>query len=333
MSTITMQQKNLQINPYEICKKTHSYFGIISCLSHMIVDAGAKCRERTFYTDFAIVDSPAKIRKNANATWEGLREFTGYTYQRHLFKDPAHPHAQTYNSELPTFHKLPLVTLIQKELDRRQKIVGPGKQIDPIIIVDIGYGSGLALLDMKEKWGENVFVVGYGTSALAKRGGDITSGNAELQPTYERLLGNGIHLVEGNVVDIREILKETFGKNFHADFLTLCYVAGNVHYPPFELLKKLYRVLQPPVDPKKTGGGVLLMNQFHDLIFEANQNDRLFAHLQSLGYLLENQGIKGISLQKTATHPDLPANIRTIQPEHIEGVDLLPMCLRRSIRK
>jgi len=192
--------------------------------------------------------------------------------------------SESYIDVLPTFKGKDFASLIDEEVQRReQRATLSEKPFERIVIVDIGYGMGQFLLDCKERWGDKVSLIGFGTDVYAKRG--FHDADNDIVPTYDVLINLGVNLVEGNVIDIEKRLE-----NNSADFVVASNALIYVLYPRWELLKKIYRVL------KQNGIALLDSGPYPE------GGAELEKYLEENGYLFEFTAI-GTAFKKT--NPDV----------------------------
>lgn len=198
-----------------------------------------------------------------------------------------------YIDVLPTLNGENLVDLVNAEIERRKTVDGSGK----VSIVDIGYGNGQFLLDCRKEWGAAVNLMGYGSDiyTTTNPGSMFETAAGEVPiSTKEELDENRVLLINGNVIDIRRIL----GDNF-ADFVVSSNAFEYVKYPEWELMKKIYRVLNP--------NGIALL----DFTFTASRRvDEITEYSNSKGYQIDANG-SGVAFMKT--QPDICLPIRTVQ--------------------
>lgn len=265
-------------------------------------------REESFAREFEFLNTPADTRLLAQIALECYPttrkiDYRGLTHNQFNTKE-------TYVDTLPTFHGKNIVELVDEEIRRRQESAGTDKPIEPVTIVDIGFGRGEALLEMRERWGDKVRLIGYGSKAHTET--PLMAGKLLLvPPTSRRIQRMGIEIVEGNIIDVRKNLQEVYGEEFSADFILLSNVMQYVEYPRWELLKKLYRTLRLPEKDKI--GGILLANCFGNIWYRNGKNS------ESIYSVLVNQGFdisydspkRTIALQRTIL--ELPRRIRSRQ--------------------
>lgn len=195
--------------------------------------------------------SPVNVIQNARKEFEKelVHPFT-YTAARGLrsrslnMSNGVLYELEGYLDTLPTFRGLRFDQLVKAEIMvRENKAISQNVPFEPVTIVDIGYGNGQFLLDCAEEWGNKVRLVGLGTNVYSKMDQERsfgTTGVHIIRATHQDLSDRGIELVDGNVIDIRKIFEDNF-----ADFIVSSFALQYVDYPPWELLKKIYRTLKP----------------------------------------------------------------------------------------
>lgn len=200
--------------------------------------------------------------------------------------------AEGYLDTLPTFTGLNFEQLVEAEITRREgKSRSQNIPFDPITIVDVGYGNGQFLLDCEKEWGNKVRLVGLGTDIYSKKGRRV--GTHTIRATHQDLIGKGVELVNGNVVDIRKVL----GDNY-ADIIVSSLAFEYVNYPPWELLKKIYRTLKP--------GGIALLDYSYVICHALKGAQK---YLDDHNYEFEI-GEDSVAFKKT--EPDIALPIRTV---------------------
>ncbi|OGH24291.1 MAG: hypothetical protein A3B47_00810 [Candidatus Levybacteria bacterium RIFCSPLOWO2_01_FULL_39_24] len=192
-----------------------------------------------------------------------------------------------YLDVLPTLEGKDFLQLVNDKIKERELA---RQSQEKVKVVDIGYGTGEFLFDCRKEWQDKVQIIGYGTDVYTKT---IKLNSEVIIPWRDKRLEKAdVELIQGNVVDIRKKL----GDNF-ADIIVSSMALMYVHYPEWELVKKIYRVLRP--------GGIALLDytptsleMFHSIL----------EYLEDKGYSFEVN--KGLAFQKTKQDINVP--IRTI---------------------
>jgi SAM-dependent methyltransferase len=205
-----------------------------------------------------------------------------------------------YLGYLPTFQN-------QTFLDILETKVRQNSQTNDTIFIDLGYGSGRALLDLSEypPLREKVKLIGVGPPGRSMRWIETVDGK-KLPPTHDELIQKGILLLDKNIVRICEVIPES-----SADVVVAVFSLYSIGYPAWEITKNIYSILKP--------GGVFITNNYSPVPITYDSKF-LSEYLNKLGYPFEihNTGghngftIGGFSLQKT--HPKLPDTIRPYGP-------------------
>lgn len=212
------------------------------------------------------VDSfqPSKVLKNAKRRFTTLHDSVNINRGetgRGLNISPERSFPEQYSETLPLFDGKNINLLIQDAIDKNEKEAkNTSTSYKPPLIVDIGYGAGYFLLESKRRWGDKIKCIGYGPIL------DTQIPYLGNPPTHKSLIDAGIELVEGNIIEIDKSIS-------NANILTASHIVEWIHYPHWELIKKLYRILAQD--------GVGLVNKCQ-LIPE---NDAF-----NLGMILEKEG-------------------------------------------
>lgn len=194
---------------------------------------------------------------------------------------------QGYLDVLPTFEGKDFLQIVNDDMKEQEM---SGHLQGKVKILDIGYGTGAFLLDCHEEWQDKVQLVGYGTDVYTKIPQKHLK--AIIPRTDMDLKKAEIELIHGNVIDLRNKL----GDN-SIDFIVSSMALMYIHYPQWELIKKVYRVLKP--------NGVALLDYESNT---ANMLRPILGYLKDQGYIFEiNKG--GLAFQKTK--PDINVPIRT----------------------
>jgi len=110
-----------------------------------------------------------------------------------------------------------------------------------LAIMDVGYGMGLYLLELTEKFGDKFSYYAYGDPTASKRHEQTIIDNHSLitiDPTFDRMVSNNIKIIPGNIIDIDQI-----SPNRQIDLLTLSIVLRYVPYPRIALMEKIFSVM------------------------------------------------------------------------------------------
>lgn len=262
----------------------------------------------SFHRNFGFIDNPRQLLDQEAASFDEYGEQTNQIYSRPLEGKGFFKRTHGYVDLLPSFRGHDFIDLVNKEIIRRENTHKPGEDIEPIVIIDAGYGSGQALLDMRKKWGKKVMLIGYGTDF-----------HANINPKNREEIDNAdIHLVNGRLSQIGKRVAERFGDHFKADFILMCNVMQYVKYPRYELLKKFYRVLRTPEASQL--GGTFLSDYYPPLrYFDAilQKWTSLFDTLTHQRYAFAFDSDEH-TLAFRKTHEDLPVDIRTAQVTSLE---------------
>lgn len=244
--------------------------------------------------------SPQEILLKSRAKYEALKEDRFQVGRGLLSKEDKE---YGYIDLLPTFQGKNFIQLVNNEIQKRkQELAKTGSPYKKVTIVDIGYGKGFFLLDCRKIWGDDVELIGYGTSEYTKEPetstlDSIVEGENN-SVTAELLTKSGIKLVEGDVIDIRKNL----GDNT-ADFIVTCNALIYVNYPQWEVFKKIYRTLRQ--------NGIALIDSILGLL---DQEEDTYDYLNRLGYNFElsdsPQGLHGTAFQKTFPDINIPIGTR-----------------------
>ena len=204
---------------------------------------------------------------------------------RGLDRDPGF---EMYGDFLPRYGRKNVKEIIREKIDRAER---------PVRIVDVGYGAGYFLLGCRKEYGDAVELVGYGTDIYTKVPIPRNPGQP-LEPSYDKLMDNNVRLVDGNIIDIRSILGDCA-----ADVLVSVQTLSYVPYPKWELVKKLYRV----VDQK--GIGLLDMGPHSNPNYQMRTNiplSRMQKYLQNNKFRFEIDADDNVSFQRTEQDITLP---------------------------
>lgn len=209
-----------------------------------------------------------------------------------------------YSDALPEFEGKTIIDLVNLEVEeRKRQAQATGKPPTKVVIVDLGYGRGNFLLDCRQEWQDAVKLVGFGTSIPSdtplKLWGCFQPNGLILPPTADLLTAANISRVEGNAIDIAKIL----GRNF-ADFVVSSFTLSYVNYPPWEMMKKLYRILKPN-GVALVDFGISLARSYRE---QDEETQRISAYLAKHGYLFE---LKRRSTAFRRTSPDIKVPIAT----------------------
>lgn len=254
--------------------------------------------------DKPLPDILAIARSDFALDCKGYKRDAFYTY-RGLQRDETTNSGllRGYLEWLPMLHDQDFIAVVDEKIADRNADTGNGSKVR---IVDIGYGDGRFLLQCRARWGDDVELYGYGTDAYAKTPSKLlnqfTKSETYLPPTIDGLQNAGVHLVNGNFIDIRREL----GDNF-ADVIVSVHALQHVYYPNWEKIKKIYRTLAPD--------GVALINNTG--IKQNFPNQTLEAYLETNGYDFQFRTVRfwhephhDTAFRKT--NPDLTVPIRSI---------------------
>lgn len=212
---------------------------------------------------------------------------TGYIFSRGLTRSIGTE--QTYENYLPTFEQKTLTQVLQEKI---QQVHSPQE----VTYLDIGYGNGLALLEAKQRYGDVIAPIGYGTTYHSKVPYKDLDGIV-YSPTYDELITQNIKLIEGNVLDIRQMVPDN-----SIDVVSALHSIDYAQLPYWEVMKKIYRILKP--------GGIAFISN----IYITNRNE-LQNYLQAQGYEFE---VREDALSFRKTKSELPVEIRTVTGENDE---------------
>jgi SAM-dependent methyltransferase len=229
-------------------------------------------------------------------SYRGLRSRILPSWENGSFQEDC---LEGYLDELPTLGGADFVSLVNAEIGKRREIsLTTASQIESVVILDIGYGDGSFLLDCREEWGDKVRLVGLGASVYtrierSRNTKDRVGEPVLFPPTEKQIKEKGIELIEGNAVDVRNILGDAF-----ADFIVSAYALMYVDYPPYELLRKIYSILKP--------AGVALLDYSPTAYARV---ETILTKLKMAGYEIELNH-DGVAFRKT--HDQLDPSIRTV---------------------
>lgn len=116
---------------------------------------------------------------------------------------------------------------------------GQFEQGNPPTICDVGFGKGLFLVDIAQKFKGFFNCIGLG-SLEASSQMSRTQARTEYPPTIDLLADNGIAIVEGNVLDIDSLLPPE-----SVDLITMSNVLGYVRFPRNLLFERMHNCLKP----------------------------------------------------------------------------------------
>ena len=185
-----------------------------------------------------------------------------------------------YLEVLPTFHGVSFVDAIRK------RITDTGKAS----LLDIGCGSGLALVDLRQMFPqEQLRIVGVGHRADTERDLRDMPRNVPLQTGSAPLLReSGIDFTHANFLD-----KEAMNALGKFDFCTAAYSLNNLNYPYFAIFKRVWRQLNP--------NGIGFVSPFAINLINPKEatSGSLFRYLQESEGLDIDVNHDGVAFQKT----------------------------------
>lgn len=199
---------------------------------------------------------------------------------------------EQYLTELPLLENKNFVEHIREAIELKRS---EGDN-SPLVYVDIGFGQGNALLDLRKMFPpDDLIIVGLGHSNYT-RGTFRDPKTLKIHyPTEDALKEAGVELWPGNVVDnmVRKV-----------DIITGVYSVGWVAYPKWELLKILYKMLDENGKAFIAGMTIDSSQRKQDSL-----PDELSDYLKENGYVFNFSG-GGIAFKKTKQ--ELPDNITAL---------------------
>lgn len=176
--------------------------------------------------------------------------FPLYPFSRSLSKEV--DGSQSYEAMLPEWRTveggaLSVIQLIERLIQQHSEESLQSGVYKPVVIADLGYGNGQALLETAQRWGNKVCLIGYGPSQLTDFTGYDSGTAKDVEPTRAHLNAWGVKLIEGNLINIRSCL---IGE-LTPDLILANHSLQYADYPFWELIKKVYRTV-------KHGGYVLI---------------------------------------------------------------------------
>ncbi len=231
------------------------------------------------------------IRKRIKKSTENFERNSGWVKTRRLQRPEGlglTDATASYVDLLPRFEKKTFLDHLYQLVDDK----GKGKYLD------IGGGTGLAALDLREIFPPeklDIAVIGHQTDI--EEGQYAHFGRYPLQPTKEKLEENNINFIH---TDFLKAHKKLGSSSF--DVVTACWSLNYIEYPPYAILKKVWRQLTP--------NGVAFIYPLSVGLVDTKTGDRLSftEYLQDEFDLdIEARG-GGISFRRTK--PQLPNNLK-----------------------
>lgn len=272
--------------------------------------------------------------RRSQPTQEEAISIARNSYAQHLTAQPSYAISRRlteYAQALPSVRRekdqLNVISFIdQMILERKRAEREQGIPYQRISILDIGYGNGQDLLDAKNRWGDDVILVGFGPSFLTDIDGYDRQFNRRIHPTREALRESNVELVEGNVIDISEQLS---GRQF--DVIMSCNALQYSDYLLWPELTNIYSMLKPTgyaflaiapeqifADMQGSAEGLMqsviykLLQELHQV--SAGSIKNLEAHLQQKGYEFSIDERQGYILMHKNDQPALPSDIESVWP-------------------
>lgn len=186
-----------------------------------------------------------------------------------------------YVEALPSFEGKTFVEHIRAIIEEKGKAT----------YLDIGSGAGLAALDLREIFSPEeleIVVLGH-KEATEKRVSDCYRDTPN-KPTSELFEEKDIEFIHTNFVEAH---KELGSQSF--DVITSCYCLDWIHYPHYQLFKKVWRRLS------KDGVAFIAPFEMHAVDTEKGEVFPLFVYLRNKYGIQIEQNSHGLSFRKTDT--------------------------------